>query len=195
MVIAWSFSENDYICNEPRIQSTYSHIYFPWIFVRGVLNQELYIQEDEQEWSTRTRTAQVSFHHFQVSYLRTVLITVFNCSRNVRVTAFTNCVLSLFFFFFFWGLFSGPAHVLCLTVASGWNKERCIPEILSLLLTKLFFSFEYCVTLTLLLLQGDTFDLPCLQHVCSYTFMLLLLQGDTFDLPCLQHVCSYTFMQ
>jgi hypothetical protein len=25
--------------------------------------------------------------------------------------------------------FSGPAHILCLTVASGWNKERCEPEI------------------------------------------------------------------
>jgi hypothetical protein len=25
--------------------------------------------------------------------------------------------------------FSGPAHILCLIVASGWNKERCIPEI------------------------------------------------------------------
>jgi len=24
--------------------------------------------------------------------------------------------------------FSGPAHILCLTVASGWNKERCKPE-------------------------------------------------------------------
>jgi hypothetical protein len=22
--------------------------------------------------------------------------------------------------------FSGPAHILCLTVASGWNKERCM---------------------------------------------------------------------
>jgi hypothetical protein len=21
---------------------------------------------------------------------------------------------------------SGPAHILCLTVASGWNKERCV---------------------------------------------------------------------
>jgi hypothetical protein len=24
--------------------------------------------------------------------------------------------------------FSGPAHILCLNVASGWNKERCMPE-------------------------------------------------------------------
>jgi hypothetical protein len=24
---------------------------------------------------------------------------------------------------------SGPAHILCLNVASGWNKERCTPEI------------------------------------------------------------------
>jgi hypothetical protein len=24
---------------------------------------------------------------------------------------------------------SGPAHILCLTVASGWNKERCTSEI------------------------------------------------------------------
>jgi hypothetical protein len=26
-------------------------------------------------------------------------------------------------------LFQVPAHILCLTVASGWNKERCTPEI------------------------------------------------------------------
>jgi len=24
--------------------------------------------------------------------------------------------------------FAGPAHILCLTVASGWNKERCNPK-------------------------------------------------------------------
>jgi hypothetical protein len=29
-------------------------------------------------------------------------------------------------FFLFVSLFSGPAHILCLSVASGWNKERCI---------------------------------------------------------------------
>jgi hypothetical protein len=33
------------------------------------------------------------------------------------------CLCCLFCFF------SGPAHILCLNAASGWNKERCIPKI------------------------------------------------------------------
>jgi hypothetical protein len=43
-----------------------------------------------------------------------------------------TCNLCLFFLenmlliYFF---FSGPADILCLTVASGWKKERCRPEI------------------------------------------------------------------
>jgi hypothetical protein len=64
---------------------------------------------------------------------------------------FTNCVL---FFFFFYGLFSGPAHILCLIVASGWNKERCIPEILLCLLSKM----GSCS----LLFQGVIIHLHCL---------------------------------
>jgi hypothetical protein len=41
------------------------------------------------------------------------------------------CVRSCYCVFFFVFVFfvSGPAHILCLTVASGWNKERCTPEI------------------------------------------------------------------
>jgi hypothetical protein len=45
------------------------------------------------------------------------------------------CCVSLCFFFV-----SGAAHILCLTVASGWNKERCIPEMLPLLCHKNFCS-------------------------------------------------------
>jgi hypothetical protein len=28
-----------------------------------------------------------------------------------------------------YSFFPGPAHILCLTVASGWNKERCLPVV------------------------------------------------------------------
>jgi len=38
---------------------------------------------------------------------------------------FVNVLRNSYRFVF---LFSGPAHILCLTVASGWNKERCMPE-------------------------------------------------------------------
>jgi hypothetical protein len=41
----------------------------------------------------------------------------------MQVCLFSKCVLFCFFFV------SGPAHVLWFTVASGWNKERCIPAV------------------------------------------------------------------
>jgi hypothetical protein len=44
------------------------------------------------------------------------------------------CCVCLFVCFFL----SGPAHILCLTVASGWNKERCKPSI--------FVSLLYLIT-------------------------------------------------
>jgi hypothetical protein len=37
-----------------------------------------------------------------------------------------SCFICVFCLFL---LFQVPAHILCLTVASGWNKERCTPEI------------------------------------------------------------------
>jgi hypothetical protein len=189
MVIAWSFSEKDYISNEPRIQSTHSRIHFPWIFVRGVPKQELYIQEDEQKWSTRTRTvqvrtihtrrwkncstrtrtAQVSFQHFQVSYLRTVLIAVFNCSRTVRVTVFTNCVLFLSFFFFL-SLFRSRSYPVPHR-GERVKQGKVHPRNIVVITYKNFCHFVYCVTFMLLLLQGDIFDLRCLQHLCFYKFM------------------------
>ena len=127
-----------------KIQSTDSHSHFfreqECQFVaywsKKYKLQFLAVQEDDSEWSTRTWTAQISFQHFQVSYLTTVPPTVFIYSRTARVTV---CLLIVFFvfFFLFYGLFSGPAHILCLIVASGWNKERCIPEILPFLLFKI----------------------------------------------------------
>jgi hypothetical protein len=45
---------------------------------------------------------------------------------------------------------SGPAHILCLTVASGWNKERCILEILPLLYHRTFCN---------VLVQNQKFDM------------------------------------
>jgi hypothetical protein len=41
------------------------------------------------------------------------------------VAVFVGCCCIFCFVLFV----SAPAHILCLTVASGWNKERCMPEI------------------------------------------------------------------
>ena len=72
-------------------------------------------------------TAKYNFS--QRSYLQTVFIsvsfTMVGAFRIVAKSAFVFLLCSVLFV-------SGPAHILCLIVASGWNKERCIPEILSL---------------------------------------------------------------
>jgi len=93
------------------------------------LNSSLYLQEDTSPWSWRLRTAQVSYCFHICSYLLTELIsvfTVFGAFRTVAKSAFLFLLCSVLFV-------AGPAHILCLTVASGCNKERCIPEILPLL--------------------------------------------------------------
>jgi hypothetical protein len=140
MVVAWSFCEKDRMCNEPKYKAViHIHIFrkqeyqFVAHWSKKYKLHFLAVQEDDSEWSIRTWTAQVSFQRFQFSYLTIVPPTVFTYSRTVRVAV---CLLIMFFFLFY-GLFSGPAHILCLIVASGWNKERCIPEILPSLLSKI----------------------------------------------------------
>jgi len=54
---------------------------------------------------------------------------VLSHSREMRLCCFSLCSVLYF---------SGPAHILCLTVASGWNKEQCIPEVLPLLRHRTF---------------------------------------------------------
>ena len=41
------------------------------------------------------------------------------------------CVCVFFFL-------SGPAHILCLTVASGWNKEQCTPAAIDIITSQNF---------------------------------------------------------
>jgi hypothetical protein len=69
----------------------------------------------------------------------------------------------------FFLLFQVPAHILCLNVASGWNKGRCISEIekivtvtpKSSILVKLSYSLSYLTIPTRLLdssgLSADLF--------------------------------------
>jgi hypothetical protein len=54
-----------------------------------------------------------------------------SCS-SFQFVLLADYIIVFFFFCFF--LFSGPAHILCLSVASGCNKERCIAELSSLLI-------------------------------------------------------------
>lgn len=119
----------------------------------------------------RTRTAQVSFQHFQVSYLRTIIITVFTCSRIAREPIFTNYIALFFLLFFFFGsLFrsrSYPVPHRGERVKQGMVHFRNF----SVVTYKFFCHFMYCVSFTLFLLQGDIFDLPCLQHLCIHKFI------------------------
>ena len=69
----------------------------------------------------------------KVSFVFTSLITCNFCLLLLFVEQLLICVF-----------FSGPAHVLCLTVASGWNKERRMPEIeLIITLTAKFSVWTY----------------------------------------------------
>ena len=88
------------------------------------------LKEDISPRNSRLRRAQVSIIFSQRSYLQTVFISIFftmvGAFRMVAKSAFVFLLCSVLFV-------SGPAHILCLIVASGWNKERCIPKILPLL--------------------------------------------------------------
>jgi hypothetical protein len=151
------------------------HAYvFLWarILVLGILNPELCIKslrcirENKMKYKGRDSTGK--FLVYGLYLLQFVLapglyLLQFVLAPGLYVLPFL-LIVSFSLFFIFLGLFSGPAHILCLIVASGWNKEQCMPEIFSLLLTKLFCHVTHCVTFTLLLLQGDVFDVPCLQH-------------------------------
>ena len=96
----------------------------------NTFNASLYLQEDISPWNSRLRKAQVSITLPQFSYSQTLFIsvsfTMVGAFRIVAKSAFVFLLCSVLFV-------SGPAHILCLTVASGWNKERCIPKILPLL--------------------------------------------------------------
>jgi hypothetical protein len=50
------------------------------------------------------------------------------CVHSVNTISVWWCSYWRFCFVLFC-LFQVPAHILCLSVASGWNKERCISEI------------------------------------------------------------------
>ena len=101
-----------------------------------ILNTLFYIQEDISPWNSRLRRSQVSYPLLLCSYLQTLVFNVFavfGAFVHPRNAPFCFCVCFVLFV-------SGPAHILCLAVASGWNKERCIPEILWLLCQRVFSS-------------------------------------------------------
>jgi hypothetical protein len=53
-----------------------------------------------------------------------------NCRGKVSVNILLITItIYVGFLCLFVSFVSGPAHTLCLTVASGWKKERCMPEI------------------------------------------------------------------
>jgi hypothetical protein len=93
-------------------------------------NTSLYLQEDTSPWNSRLRRAQVSYLFLQLLYVITEFISVFTAFGAFAYlqNAHLICVCVCFVLFV-----SGPALILCLDVASGWNWERCIPEILRLL--------------------------------------------------------------
>jgi hypothetical protein len=85
----------------------------------------LVVQEDKSPRSTRMQTAQVRAwcsHRLLVS--RLWLLSMY------RTILLDTLRIQFVFWFVFFCLFSGPAHILCLTVASGWNKEGCVPRTL-----------------------------------------------------------------
>jgi len=81
------------------------------------------LQEDMSPWNSRLRTAQISFFFSQNSDLQTLLISVFTVFGRFRIDA--KC--AFVFLLWFVSLVSGPAYILCLSVANGCNKERRIP--------------------------------------------------------------------
>jgi len=121
------------------------------------LNTSLCIQEDTSSWNSRLRRTQVRFLFSQYSYLQTVLISVFavfglSCSREMRLYVF-SCVCFVCFR-------SRLFHPLI--VASGWNKEQCIPEILPLLRHRTF-----CIVLCAFCYNYRIMCLVCLKFLAT----------------------------
>jgi hypothetical protein len=84
---------------------------------KNYILQFLVVQEDDSEWSTTKRTAQVSLQRFQVSYLTNVPSYCFYLFPYCTCyCVFTNCVL-LFFFSFFMISFQVPL----ISCASSWR--------------------------------------------------------------------------
>jgi hypothetical protein len=146
MLVTWYFLKRTVtVMNKSHIAET--NMYFlciGWMKYCGQNNIFKFLvvpKKDTSPWNWKLRTAQVSscFHFY--SYFQTVFINVFSVFgvfAQFRIELFFCSVLFV----------SGLAHILWLTVASGCNKERCIPEILSLL----------CPRHTLLEFQDYIFD-------------------------------------
>jgi len=98
--------------------------------------------------------------------------------------------------------FSGPAHILCLTVASGWNKERCKPETeFGILLTGNFSVIYFMMRihypwplLGILCPLRNSASKPivfrlCFQPCCPMIVLLLILPMN-FDITYVTKICS-----
>jgi hypothetical protein len=139
MVVARSCSENDGTCNESKYK-TPIHIYiFHKHTEARTINYKSSLYKKLTQWTTRRRTTQVSFHHFQVALPLTVFtfFPALYVLLFLLIVFFCVCVCVFFFFAFFMVPFQVSLISYCLSVASGWNEEWRIPEILPLLLTKL----------------------------------------------------------
>ena len=88
---------------------------------------QLHAFSDQRYWNVQQEGSRIS--HLVRIYVtedgkkkpRIEVSFVFTCNLCLLLLSVEQLLICVFF--------SGPALILCLTVASGWNKERCAPEI------------------------------------------------------------------
>jgi hypothetical protein len=172
LVIAWSFSEKDCVCNEPKIQSCHSRVHFPWILVRGVLNQVQYFTSPRcvRRW-TKNEVQWRGQHRYGFSISRFLFCLLYLLLFSFVRRLFTNCVFfSFFFFFFFLVSFQVPLTSCASPWRAGETRNGASPKYFPYYLKKICHVI-HCATFMLLVLQGDVFDLCCLRHLCIHKFM------------------------
>jgi hypothetical protein len=124
--------------NEQIISIINLRVWFLWTIVYGVsgiLTPEQYVSTFrfaykkiyDSEIKAYEEHRYVTCFHNAVIYRLYLIVVFLQCLAVSRSRETDLCVLCFVLFV------SSPAHILCLTVASGWNKERRIPEILPLL--------------------------------------------------------------
>jgi hypothetical protein len=102
-----------------------------WRTVEFWISPSCPLQHGHLQWTSFPRYVYRDVQRFGSS----VRLNTEECHRLEGAEASSRGKVPVFILLFFavvvFVLFvSAPAHILCLTVASGWNKERCAPEIL-----------------------------------------------------------------
>jgi hypothetical protein len=87
---------------------------------------QLYAVHDQDSKTARTFISDCCNRRRSKHAKVSCVVNFVNCLQSVSVAILMENVLILFcgvggLFYFF----SGPAHILCLTVTGGWNKQRC----------------------------------------------------------------------